>query len=70
MNNMPSFAPSMADCTRPIEDPSWLGLERRQVPGNRSISQRFTTEVRSSDIAYAEEWKLDHGIMVLLNFLT
>ena len=51
--------------------PSWLGIERRQVPGNRDISQRFITEVmKGSDIAYAEEWKFDHGIMVPLNFLT
>jgi 2,3-dihydroxyphenylpropionate 1,2-dioxygenase len=72
MNNMPSFAIGMADSYEgPIEDPGWLGIERRQVPGNRDISQRFITEVmKGSDIAYAEEWKFDHGIMVPLNFLT
>ena len=26
--------------------------------------------MKGSDIAYAEEWKFDHGIMVPLNFLT
>ena len=72
MNNMPSFAIGMADTYEgPIEDPGWLGIERRQVPGNRDISQRFITEVmKGSDIAYAEEWKFDHGIMVPLHFLT
>ncbi len=72
MNNMPSFAIGMADSYEgPIEDPGWLGIERRQVPGNRDISQRFITEVmKGSDIAYAEEWKFDHGIMVPLHFLT
>ena len=72
MNNMPSFAIGMADSYEgPIEDPGWLGIERRQVPGNRDLSQRFITEVmKGSDISYAEEWKFDHGIMVPLHFLT
>src|SRR6185312_7709166 len=34
MNNMPSFAIGMADQYRgPIEDPAWLGIARRQIPG-------------------------------------
>ena len=72
MNNMPSFAIGMADTYEgPIEDPGWLGIQRRQVRGNRDISQRFIAEVmNSTDIAYAEEWKFDHGIMVPLHFLT
>jgi aromatic ring-opening dioxygenase catalytic subunit (LigB family) len=72
MDNMPSFAIGMADhYDGPIEDPGWLGIERTRVPGDRALSQRFITEVmRSSDVAYAEEWKFDHGIMVPLHFLT
>ncbi|MEZ5231048.1 MAG: hypothetical protein R2710_31525, partial [Acidimicrobiales bacterium] len=72
MNNMPSFALGMADSYRgPIEDTGWLGIDKVTVPGNRDLSQRFITEVmQSTDIAYAEEWLFDHGIMVPLHFLT
>jgi len=72
MNNMPSYALGMADFyDGPIEDPGWLGIDRVRIPGNRDLSQRFISEVmRHSDVAYAEEWKFDHGIMVPLHFLT
>ncbi len=72
MDNMPSFAIGMADSYEgPIEDPAWLGIERTRVPGDRELSQRFITQVMTgSDVAYAEEWKFDHGIMVPLHFLT
>lgn len=72
MDNMPSFAIGMADAYEgPIEDPGWLGIERRRVPGDRDLSHRFITEVmKGSDVSYAEEWKFDHGIMVPLHFLT
>ena len=72
MDNMPSFAIGMADQYEgPIEDPEWLGIERRSVPGNRDLSGRLIAEVMNgSDVAYAEEWKFDHGIMVPLHFLT
>lgn len=72
MDNMPSLALGMADrYDGPIEDPAWLGIDRVQVPGDRDLSQRFITEVmQGSDVAYAEEWRFDHGIMVPLHFLT
>ena len=72
MNNMPSFAIGMADeYEGPIEDPAWLGIARRNIPGNAELSLRIITEVMQSvDVAYAEEWKFDHGIMVPLHFLT
>ena len=72
MDNMPSLALGMADrYDGPIEDPAWLGIDRVQVPGDRDLSQRFITEVmQRSDVAYAEEWRFDHGIMVPLHFLT
>jgi aromatic ring-opening dioxygenase catalytic subunit (LigB family) len=72
MDNMPSFALGMADrYDGPIEDPAWLGIDRVEVPGDRELSRRFITEVmQSSDVAYAEEWRFDHGIMVPLHFLT
>jgi aromatic ring-opening dioxygenase catalytic subunit (LigB family) len=71
-NNMPSFAIGMADrYTGPIEDPEWLGIERRHVPGNSALSQELIEEVMQTvDVAFAEEWRFDHGIMVPLNFLT
>ncbi len=72
MDNMPSFAIGMADhYTGPIEDPGWLAIERHEVPGDRDLSRRLITEVmRTADVAYAEEWRFDHGIMVPLHFLT
>jgi aromatic ring-opening dioxygenase catalytic subunit (LigB family) len=71
-NNMPSFAIGMADrYTGPIEDPAWLGIERTQIPGNATLSQELIQEVMQTvDVAFAEEWRFDHGIMVPLNFLT
>ena len=72
MDNMPSFAIGMADFyDGPIEDAAWLGIDRFRAPGSRDLSQRIITEVmQTSDVAYAEEWKFDHGIAVPLHFLT
>ena len=72
MNNMPAFAIGMADRYEgPIEDPTWLGIARTQVPGNAALSQRLITEVMQTvDVAFAEEWKFDHAIAVPLHFLT
>jgi len=72
MNNMPSFAVGMADFyDGPIEDPGWLGIDKFRAPGNRALSQRVIAEVMQTvDVAYAEEWLLDHGIAVPLHFLT
>lgn len=72
MNNMPAYAIGMADYYEgPIEDPKWLGIDKRRIPGNAGLSLRLIREVMNTvDVAYAEEWKLDHGIMVPLNFLT
>ncbi len=72
MNNMPAFAIGMADQYEgPIEDPDWLRIERRTIPGNADAFPRIIVEVMSSvDMAYAEEWKFDHGISVPLHFLT
>jgi aromatic ring-opening dioxygenase catalytic subunit (LigB family) len=72
MNNMPSFAVGMADYYEgPIEDPEWLGIERTRIPGNAALSRRLICEIMQTvDLAFAEEWKFDHGIMVPLHFLT
>lgn len=72
MNNMPAFAMGMGKrYDAPIEDPAWLGIEKVQVPGNSELSKRLITEVMQSvDVAFAEEWKFDHGIIVPLHFLT
>ena len=72
MDNMPSFAMGMADFyDGPIEDPAWLGIGRFRAPGDRELSQRLISEVMQTvDVAYAEEWKFDHGIAVPLHFLT
>jgi aromatic ring-opening dioxygenase catalytic subunit (LigB family) len=72
MSNMPSFAVGMADYYEgPIEDPEWLGIERTRIPGNAALSRRLICEMMQTvDLAFAEEWKFDHGIMVPLHFLT
>ncbi|MBI5088838.1 MAG: extradiol ring-cleavage dioxygenase [Actinobacteria bacterium] len=72
MNNMPSFAVGMADgYDGPIEDPDWIRIQKHRVPGNRDLSKRFIEGImQHADVAYAEEWLFDHGIMVPLHFLT
>lgn len=72
MNNMPAYAIGMADHYEgPIEDSNWLGIEKRRIPGNVELSKRLISQVmKSVDVAYAEEWRFDHGIMVPLHFLT
>ncbi len=72
MNNMPAFCIGIAErYSGPIEDPDWLKIEKTTVPGAPDLGTRLTREVMQTvDVAYAEEWKFDHGIMVPLNFLT
>jgi 2,3-dihydroxyphenylpropionate 1,2-dioxygenase len=72
MNNMPAYCMGMAeDYEGPIEDPDWLRIPRRRIPGNPDLSRRIIGKAMDRvDVAYAEEWKFDHGIMVPLNFLT
>ena len=72
MNNMPAYCMGMADAYEgPIEDEAWLAIKRRRVPGNADLSRRIIETVLDDvDVAYAEEWKFDHGIMVPLHFLT
>jgi len=72
MNNMPAYCVGMADGYEgPIEDEQWLAIERHAVPGNADLSRRVIGALLEEiDVAYAEEWKFDHGIMVPLHFLT
>jgi aromatic ring-opening dioxygenase catalytic subunit (LigB family) len=72
MNNMPAICVGMADHYEgPIEDEAWLAIGRRRIPGAAALSRALIQDVMSdSDLAYAEEWKFDHGIMVPLHFLT
>jgi 2,3-dihydroxyphenylpropionate 1,2-dioxygenase len=72
MNNMPAFAMGMADSYEgPIEDEAFLRIKRHRVPGNKALSRKLIEGVMQTvDVAYAEEWKFDHGIAVPLHFLT
>ena len=72
MNNMPAFCIGIgANYEGPIEDPDWLKIQKTDVPGAPDLGTRLTREVMQTvDVAYAEEWKFDHGIMVPLHFLT
>jgi 2,3-dihydroxyphenylpropionate 1,2-dioxygenase len=72
MNNMPAICVGMAEHYEgPIEDEAWLAIGRRRIPGAAALSRALIQEVMNDiDLAYAEEWKFDHGIMVPLHFLT
>jgi aromatic ring-opening dioxygenase catalytic subunit (LigB family) len=72
MNNMPAFCIGIGESYEgPIEDPDWLKIPRTTVPGAPDLGTRLTREIMQTvDVAYAEEWKFDHGVMVPLNFLT
>jgi len=72
MNNMPAYCIGTGDRYEgPVEDPEWLKIDRTKVPGAPDLSARLIREIMLTvDVAYAEEWKLDHGIMVPLHFLT
>jgi 2,3-dihydroxyphenylpropionate 1,2-dioxygenase len=71
MNNMPAFAIGMAETYEgPIEDPHWLKIPLRRAKGDLELSQGLIEQVMQTvDVAYAQEWRLDHGIMVPLHFL-
>jgi len=72
MNNMPAYCIGIGETySGPVEDPDWLNIDRTNVPGAPDLSQRLARSIiQTIDIAYAEEWRFDHGIMVPLNFLT
>lgn len=72
MNNMPAICMGMGeDYEGPIEDEEWLGISRTKVPGCSELSRRLIEQIMHDiDLAYAQEWKFDHGIMVPLHFLT
>jgi 2,3-dihydroxyphenylpropionate 1,2-dioxygenase len=71
MDNMPAFCIGMADhYDGPIEDEEWLAIPRRRTPGNADLSERLIRSVMQTvDVAYAQEWKFDHGVIVPLHFL-
>ena len=71
-DNMPSLCVGLADDYEgPIEDEAWLKIERRRIPGKPDLSTRLIEHMMQDvDLAYAQEWKFDHGIMVPLHFLT
>ncbi|MDG2375581.1 MAG: hypothetical protein P8M18_04440, partial [Woeseiaceae bacterium] len=64
MNNMPAFCIGIGTSYEgPIEDPEWLRIAKTKVPGAPDLGTRLTREVMNTiDVAYAEEWKFDHGI--------
>lgn len=71
MNNMPAYAIGMGDeYDGPIEDPKWLRIPLRTVRSNADLSRRLIVRMlQDVDVAYCEEWRFDHGIMVPLHFL-
>ena len=55
----------------PGEDAEWLKIPKTSIPGAPGLALRLAKQVMQRvDIAYSEEWKCDHGIMVPLRFLT
>lgn len=71
MNNMPAFAIGMGESySGPIEDPDWLKIPFRTVKGAPDLGKRLIAEMlQTVDVAYAEEWQFDHGIIVPLHLL-
>lgn len=71
MNNMPAYAVGMGETySGPIEDPRWLRIEPREVRGAPDLGRRMIDEMlHTVDVAYAEEWRFDHGIIVPLHLL-
>ncbi len=71
MNNMPAYCVGMAEeYPGPIEDPDWLGIPRTTFAGVPDLSRRLIQSILNDvDVAYAQEWKFDHGISVPLHFL-
>lgn len=71
MNNMPAYAVGMGESyTGPIEDPDWLKIPLREQRGDPDLGRRLVAEMlQTVDVAYAEEWQFDHGIIVPLHFL-
>lgn len=72
MNNMPAFCIGTGEAHEgPIEDPDWLKIPKTEIPGAPKLAVNMTKRIMETvDVAYAEEWKCDHGIMVPLHFLT
>jgi 2,3-dihydroxyphenylpropionate 1,2-dioxygenase len=69
MNNMPASRWAWRSTT--------TGRSRRKVAGDPShshqgeraaVAQLIASMLHEVDLAYAEEWKFDHGIMVPLHF--
>ncbi|MGD8809014.1 MAG: extradiol ring-cleavage dioxygenase [Gammaproteobacteria bacterium] len=72
MDNMPAYCVGIGErYFGPIEDPGWLAIEKTSIPGAPDLGTRLVREIMNTvDVAFAEEWKFDHGIMVPLHFLT
>ncbi|NND50216.1 MAG: extradiol ring-cleavage dioxygenase, partial [Rhizobiales bacterium] len=72
MNNMPPFCIGLGERhSGPIEDPDWLRINKVEIAGAPELARKMTAQIMQSvDVAYAEEWQFDHGIMVPLHFLT
>lgn len=72
MDNMPAICMGMAEHYEgPIEDEAWLGIKHRRVSGDAALAERLIKSIMQDiDLAYAQEWKFDHGIMVPLHFLS
>lgn len=58
-----------AEHTGPVED--WLGIEQRQVPGAPALARHLVehTSEHGVDLAFSEDLRLDHGVMVGLHLL-
>ena len=72
MDNMPAYCMGMAEYYEgPIEDEAFLRIPHTRIPGAPELSRRLIERVLDDvDVAYAEEWKFDHGVMVPLHFVT
>ena len=72
MDNMPAYCIGIGEKHYgPVEDAEWLKIPKTSIPGAPDLALKLAKQVMQRvDIAYSEEWKCDHGIMVPLHFLT
>lgn len=71
MNAMPAFCVGTSDdYTGPVEN--WINIDSRKVPGSSAYSKAIIRGAFASgfDPAFAEDMRLEHGVMVPLHFLT
>ena len=70
-DNMPPFCIGLNECYNgPVED--WLRIEKRSIRGDRQLAKDILDSCYETgiDLAFSENLRLEHGVMVPLSMLT